>query len=795
MASNSPSNWTSAGTGTVSPVNAGVLGQVNTEFSYFAAQLSLVSAAAAGSVSITQATTAINNQLTHTLNIDYAYTNNQLVDTLTAEISDPYYGNYWDPVERIWRDTVVSATLPHCEALDVGSLTVTANQTTATGVGTAFDRSYIGLEVKAGKTGTWCTVSSVVAASGTGCLVLSTSAAATETGLTYRVKRQRYSCDIDMPKMPVVRTELGQITLTTASLIVNGTSACEFADSWVGTRLMVTPGSWYRIASVGSATRLTLATSALETKTAAFKRTQDQIVNMPDGPTQTLQVRVGASCDGTATTQRLYNIYRVGLAEKYDSDIDAEGLGERSAWWPLRDSLGWTVNVNGGGTIVEPVNAERNILRLTDAAGPAFPYIPALSRRSFQCRSDYWINKVDSSNLSTWTANSCTVTANQVLSPLITEAGDGPTVSKLLATGAGAYLTGGLTGGGFDSVDCIWGLWAKKVTSDETPVGTIATTAGSLTVTGTSTAFASAWAGYKIRVGTGDWIGISSVASSTSLTLTAPATSTTSGAFSLSDIKLSLVGDETLQESFVLPNSASWQLLACPAHTFTSANVNPVSLRVGWTPYSTSAAIAVYAPYVYRVTGRPGVLYPPVEPSNTGALGSACAYAITNTSLTDILHPLRKHQLITLARGLVKMTLVPMFDGPSQTDCTILDASAAAGNNAIRLLVASGVIYARHIDNTPTTNNASLTLVKTDDPTASQVTWKRDTAIDVIMRWDSTSISLSVGGSHAATTFSAHNAVDTNVTRISIGSSRTGASCFDGAISDIEVLQIGAPVV
>lgn len=71
-----------------------------------------------------------------------------------------------------------------------------------------------------------------------------------------------------------------------------------------------------------------------------------------------------------------------------------------------------------------------------------------------------------------------------------------------------------------------------------TPAGTIALTSGSAAVVGTTTAFPNdgSWNGYQIQVQGGAWYTILSVTDTTHLTLTAPAASTTSGAFNVGPI-------------------------------------------------------------------------------------------------------------------------------------------------------------------------------------------------------------------------------------------------------------------
>ncbi len=101
-----PDNWTHLGSGTLTQSTAAA--SINHEFTNNAAVLDLSAAGAGTFAGLSQAALAINNRLTHRVQLDYSYTNTQNVAALVMQVIDANTDGstyYWNPTTAAWSTT------------------------------------------------------------------------------------------------------------------------------------------------------------------------------------------------------------------------------------------------------------------------------------------------------------------------------------------------------------------------------------------------------------------------------------------------------------------------------------------------------------------------------------------------------------------------------------------------------------------------------------------------------------------------------------------------------------------
>lgn len=129
-----PTGWTKTGTGTLTQSTSAA--QINWEFTGNAAVFDQTGASAGIASGLSQATIAVNNQIKHHLQIDYAYSNTQGVSTLLATIVDNNGdGNvyYWNPTMGAWSTAVCNIPLPMSAARARYATDITMQAASSTG--------------------------------------------------------------------------------------------------------------------------------------------------------------------------------------------------------------------------------------------------------------------------------------------------------------------------------------------------------------------------------------------------------------------------------------------------------------------------------------------------------------------------------------------------------------------------------------------------------------------------------------------------------------------------------------
>lgn len=450
--------------------------------------------------------------------------------------------------------------------------------------------------------------------------------------------------------------------------------------------------------------------------------------------TSSLTVSIQAMSDGTATTQGAYTVYRGGLYEKFNLAAEQAALGERTATYPLIDAPGWTLPSRAaGGTLLEMASATRASYKTVGATSLAFGYHPALTGRGMLCHSA-WTNLVKGSNDfgTDWSVVNATKASNAVISPLVGEVS--PTAPSLTTTTTNPTLQQGFAITPSNK-SYVGGIWVKKPSSDS---------------------------------------------SFTSVTVTLAAT-------------------DIFAKTFTVKQSDGWTLL--PINVSFGAQVNTMVLKVTWGNGSAGQVIAVADAYLYDVTGFAGVLYPPVVRSAVGAtatLATSVCKAVTATTDSNVLHPLLQRTLSSVVRGEVAVTVVPTFDAGSQptTFGVIFDLNQGATQNRVDLRLFSGQLQLARWDNAGNTWTAALTLTKSPNPSAGQVTWLRDQPITIRAIWDENSTMLSAGNANAiGTKPGSWSTSDASVAFLRIGCNSSGVSSFDGTVRLLDAIQLGAPAV
>jgi len=452
--------------------------------------------------------------------------------------------------------------------------------------------------------------------------------------------------------------------------------------------------------------------------------------------TSSINVFLNVKCDGTATTQTTFTLYRVGLYEKFNLALEQAATGERTLWLPLIDGPGWSTAVRGsGGTLLEIASADRSSYRLAASATTAsFPYHPALSAHGFRAHGA-WTNLVKDSNSfasANWALVSCTSSTNAQISPIVGETS--PTATQLTATGTTAACAQQVGTVAINPANktYVGGVWVKKLTSDA------------------------------------------------------------------STVRVELVSTSTQTTTYTLTQAQGWQLLPIKV-TFSGTDTANLNFRVRWANASATASVALADAYLYDVTSNLDVLYPPVVRSGFGANGTtnttACQ-ALTASQNVNVLHPLTQRTEVSVVRGTLGLTVVPTFDATSQPNGVIFDCAQGAAQNRVVVRISSGALELRRWDNAGNQWVATLTLTKSASPTSSQVTWLRDTAITVRCFWDANTTMLSAGSSNASGTKPGSWAPsDTSVAGIGVGNDwqSTSANQFEGIVTLLEVDQLGAP--
>lgn len=451
--------------------------------------------------------------------------------------------------------------------------------------------------------------------------------------------------------------------------------------------------------------------------------------------TQAIYVALAATSDGTATTQGVYTLYRCDVLPVHDVEIEAEAGGERTLWLPLKST--WNISAVGSGfpTCFSMANHDRSAYKVTTSTVLDYSYHAALSGRGLRCRSN-WTNQIKGSNVFTtdWTLTNATKTDNAEISPIIGESS--ATAPRLTATSTGASIAQTVGAAPIDPSEnsYVGGVWVKKLSADNV----------------------------------------------------------------FTDVTISLVSTSTKSEAYTLTQAQGWTLLPI-RHTFAVTDIANLEFKIAWGAASASGQIAVAGSYLYDVTGRAGVLYPPVCVTSAGLTGSTAARAskvVTASQDANVLDRDTQRSMVSVTRGVAAFDVVPTYDAGSQPNSVIFDFGESTTANRVVVDISSNTIRARIIDDTPTTSSCSLTLTTNADPTSSQATWNRDTKIPIRLRWqDNGKISMSVGSSSvASSTPGSWAPAETAVALIRVGCDIADANPFDGMISDLDVLQVGAPV-
>lgn len=450
--------------------------------------------------------------------------------------------------------------------------------------------------------------------------------------------------------------------------------------------------------------------------------------------TKAISVQILATSDGTASTQILYTLYRVGVYESYSLPIETAAYGERTLWLPLVDAPGLaTAGRSTTVPVVVPVNASRGAVKVISTTAAAFPYHPALSASGLACHGS-WTNLIKGSTdfVTDWTAAGVTRTLAGTLSPIVGETSPTATTASVAGT---SFFFSQNTGVVPTSKTYVGGIWVKNLTAD--------TSANNV----------------ELRV--------SSAATSFSVFRSVTA-------------------------------AQGWQFVPLPPVTFGPGDVANLLFKPNFSSASAGASFALWGAYLYDVTGKTGVQYPPVVLSpigSTSTLAATTCTPLTNNPGANVLSPQMLRQEVSIVRGALGLTIVPMFDASSQPDGVLFDSAQTGTRNRVVLRVASGALELRRWDDSGNVWAASLTLSKAATPGAAAMTWLRDTAIVIRCAWDDVAQQLSAGNGNAVGTKpGSWVAADTN-TSIAVGNDYLSANPFSGILTALEVNQSGSPSV
>ena len=253
-----------------------------------------------------------------------------------------------------------------------------------------------------------------------------------------------------------------------------------------------------------------------------------------------------------------------------------------------------------------------------------------------------------------------------------------------------------------------------------------------------------------------------------------------------SDVTLSLRSNTGKEQTFTL--GSDWKLCAMSAQAFGGGDTNPLEFRIALG--STDQVLLAYSSYCYEVTGNTDILYPPVCQTGSGTSGVVADTSLANTTVTTLLGKYK----CSVVRGSLYLTIVPTYGTLSTVpNGVIFDVAEGAAQNRVVLRVTSGALELRRWDDSGTNHAASLSLVYTSDPTTSQATWRRDEALVIRASWDERQTSLSAGNGNAVHTISGGWAPNNDsLTAIAVGNDYNGANPWDGMITGLEVVQLGA---
>jgi hypothetical protein len=448
-----------------------------------------------------------------------------------------------------------------------------------------------------------------------------------------------------------------------------------------------------------------------------------------------LTIAVSATYDGTATTAVKYTLYRVGLYEKFSLTVEQAASGERTLWLPLVDSPGWSTaaRASGTGVLLETAAVDRTSYRLTPTTTSAsFPSHPALNGHGFRAHGA-WTNLLKGSNDfgADWSLVNASKVSNANVSPAIGDGGTAPTLTATSISVAPVLQQGIAVVPNNRSY--VGGVWVKKLSSDS----------------------------------------------------------------AFTDVTLIIGATSTFSQTFALKQSQGWQLLPLQC-TFGGSEVGTLVFKVTWDAgLATNGQIAVADAYLYEVTGNPAVLYPPVVRSSigsTGTLGATTCQAVSASQGVNVLSPLLQRTMASVVRGGLALEVVPTFDASSQPNGVIFDVAQAAAQNRVVLRVAGGALELRRWDASGNQWAATLTMTTNATPPAGSVFWKRDTAIVVRCLWDAQTTMLGAGSATASGAKPGSWApADASVAAVGAGNDWNNANPFEGWVTLVEALQLGAP--
>lgn len=494
----------------------------------------------------------------------------------------------------------------------------------------------------------------------------------------------------------------------------------------------------------GSAWTSTPTLIPLDPTATSTTRTRFSTTLTPNGITNTtigtryVDITIKTTSDGTSASKLLYRVWRGGLYEQFDYDSEAAAGGERTLYLPWKDGHGKS-NVGGaaGGVVLEAANASRTSFKEIDTSFgsvPFFPYVPALTQRA-AFFGGTWTNVVKGSCDfgADWTLSNYTRTGNDATPPVI---GAGATCVTLTESGATPTASQAVVGATTAADRYVAGLLVKKVTADASSGGT-------------------------------------------------------------SKVELTLLEGATIrvQRRFTLGSADGWKLFPLPACD-ALAGGSALTLRIR-TISGSAAKFAMFGSYCYLATTRSTVLYPPIVKTGIGATASFGAVDANPLTYGNVYDPWMRQPLLSLTRGGLNLTAVPILTAGAVPNCYLFDCGEAAAKNRISLMVASGVLVARLIDDAGTSYSAALTLSALESPPAGSVTWIRDRAVTIRMRWDASSgVRLSAGDAFASNISSLPWTVS-DAALDPIYFSRDGQGVggyFEGHLCNVELVKCGANI-
>ena len=264
------------------------------------------------------------------------------------------------------------------------------------------------------------------------------------------------------------------------------------------------------------------------------------------------------------------------------------------------------------------------------------------------------------------------------------------------------------------------------------------------------------------------------------------------------DVRLSLISGGTTKIVSYSLTGTGWKFLAMPAQTFGAGDTSNLHFKAQWDTTGAGGQLSLFAAYVYDVTGKTDVLYPPVSISAstlTSTVTPPTIKATTATTDTNVLHPLTQRTMASTSSGSVSFTIVPTFGAASQPDCSLFEVCQSGVLSGVYIYVSSSGLRMRRRDSTGALTSMILSMTTSATPSSSQVTWQRDTAIVIRARWAADgSMSLGAGASSvSAAAVGGWLPSDASVAKIRIGCDSTGVSQFDGIIRDVRSVQFGNP--